>query len=125
MRLMETLGVEVRVTGQLSLVDEPARLRLGDREAFALEQIRRQPGGILQTDLGALLHARSRKHEPHQRCDYCSFDGLQILKRLRAKKLVKRERKTGLWRLTRGHRRLVEYGPEAEAADHDPFPKGF
>jgi len=110
---------------QLPLLETPAQPRLSDRQAFALEQIRRAGGSFLEADLGALLHSRSGKHEQHERCDYCAFDGLQMLKRLRTKKLVKRERKTGLWRLARGHRRLVPYGPEAEIEPDDPFPPGF
>lgn len=109
---------------QLELVKVPKEPRLGDRQAFALEEIRRTPGGIFEADLGALLHARAKKHGPGERCEFCQTDGLHMLQRLRAKKLVVRRRRSGIWQLKRGHRRLIAYGPETEPAD-DPFPAGF
>ena len=110
---------------QLALLNTPAPITLSGRQAAVFERIRRSPEGVYETDIGALLHARVRKHGLGERCTYCRFDGLQVLKRLRQKGLVRRERKTGRWHVARQHRQLVPYGPEAEPAELDPFPEGF
>ena len=88
--------------------------KLTDRQALVLEEVRRRPEGILDADMGALLHARLRKHEPAERCDYCAHDGRHALVALRDRGLVRQARSTKRWHPARGHRRLVEYGPEAE-----------
>lgn len=92
---------------QLPLLETPAQPRLSDRQAFALEQIRRAGGGILEADLGALLHGRARKHDPQARCEYCAFDGLQILKRLPPPRRVRPRSRTAR---ARGHPVLMPSG---------------
>lgn len=87
--------------------EEPAGPKLTDRQRFALEQLRRHRDGLTQDELGALLHVRKGRHDDWQRCNWCSQDGLGVLKALRKKELVAR-RRSGQWQLTKVERGVVD-----------------
>jgi len=71
-------------------------------------------GGADADEIGALLHARRKKHDVDKRCNWCAADGQGALEELRAK---------GLARL----RRYLGWVPLQAPADpdDDPFPEGF
>lgn len=113
---------------QTSLFEEtPAEPKLTDRQRFALSELQRYREGLTQDELGALLHARNGKHADWQRCQWCSKDGLGVLRALRKKELVVR-RRSGQWQLTQVGRGVVDLDvtgaadarPVSDAGSHWP-----
>lgn len=81
---------------QLALIDMPATLRLSERQQTILDAIHAAgPDGLDTDHVGALLHHRTGKHGPEQRCRWCGRDGKHILAgELRPKGLVRYRRGT-------------------------------
>lgn len=86
--------------------------RLTDRQRFALERMLRHREGLTTDELGALLHERKGVHADWQRCQWCSKDGLGVLRALRKKELVVR-RRSGQWQLTKVGRGVVDLDERA------------
>lgn len=96
----------------------PADGRLTPRQTLVLTLAQHQPAGITATDAGTALHADTcRWCRDGQPCKYAASAGLEVLRALKKKALVK-QRRGGIWQATRP----IDNGPDPST---DPFPEGF
>lgn len=104
---------------------------LTDRQATAYAAlVRAGDDGMSGDEIGAVLHAAAGHHHIDGRCQWCSTSGLEVLRALRRKGLV-RSRRHGLWTaLAEGGRDAPttsgDHGrpPSANVGPGD-FPEGF
>jgi hypothetical protein len=76
------------------VVDKP----LTDRQQFVVELLQRAGReGLAADEVGANLCERKGKHPAGDRCEWCSKNGLQVLRSLRSRHGKVKSRRNGSW----------------------------
>lgn len=122
------------MSDQLPLLEvEPPAAKLTPQQALVLERLLAAgQDGLHADEVGAIAHSvmESRwRHSAEDRCEYCGKRGLEILKALRAKGLVRYRAKLKSWQATELPPPKPEPVPEDYAGDgpvpYNALPAGF
>jgi hypothetical protein len=107
---------------QLRLID-PDPPALTERQQYVLEAIARAgEEGLYTEEVGALLHARNRRHGEDERCDYCGRDGRGVAEELKRKGRVAQRARPTRW-VVAGTPRVKR--PRSTWVDDGEWPEGF
>jgi len=96
---------------QRPLVEVAATPRLTPRQEWAWRIVCASAGGATAQEVGALLHSVKGKHWVTDPCEWCTSEGLSVLRSKALRPLVIR-RRTGLWEPREKADRTVDRGSQ-------------